>query len=255
MKTLVVVPWHNRDQINQFLDHWRVTSSDPRLLLVKDENGDGCAVTKNRGIQAAMQAGADVVIIVDSDCYPDDWIGLEWFIDCHLRSLEPKAVSMFKDVTDPPSRGSPYQERSMVMPVAASMGFWNGVPDFDAVTQLAHRNGPPIEFHQEPIYGRYFPLCGMNLAFRPARWMPWCQFIDVPRFDDIWMGWLFQKEAYRRGYCFSLEGPFVNHSRQSNVWRNLTEEAKHLERSDSLWLDIARSDATDYESLRKLLPV
>jgi len=77
----------------------------------------------------------------------------------------------------------------------------------------------------------------------------------VPRFDDIWMGWLFQKEAYRRGYAFNLGGPLVKHSRQSNVWANLRDESVHLERNEMLWRDIAESPETEYGKLRALLPV
>jgi hypothetical protein len=95
----------------------------------------------------------------------------------------------------------------------------------------------------------------MNLAFRPKDWLPWCRFIDVARFDDIWMGWLWQREAYRRGYCFNLASPFVRHARQSNVWRNLVQEAVYLEQSETLWRNIALHQVGDYQSLRALLPV
>jgi hypothetical protein len=94
----------------------------------------------------------------------------------------------------------------------------------------------------------------MNLAFRPKEWAPWCSFINVPRFDDIWMGWLWQKEAYRRMACFNLNGPFVKHSRQSNVWQNLRDETKYLEASETLWRSIALCRSDSYDDLVKLLP-
>ena len=94
----------------------------------------------------------------------------------------------------------------------------------------------------------------MNIAFRPKLWHPWCQFIDVPRFDDIWMGWLWQREAYRRGACFNLSGPLVRHARQSNVWKNLKDEAEHLETNETLWRSIECSPFDSYEELRGLLP-
>jgi hypothetical protein len=46
----------------------------------------------------------------------------------------------------------------------------------------------------------------------------------------------------------------VRHSRQSNVWKNLRDEAVHLEANETLWREIARSRAEDYATLRKLLP-
>ena len=75
------------------------------------------------------------------------------------------------------------------------------------------------------------------------------------RIDDIWMGWMWQREAYQRGYCFNLSGPMVRHSRQSNVWRNLRDESRYLEENETLWRKIAQHHRADYESLRQLLPV
>ena len=172
----------------------------------------------------------------------------------HRAALSPQPVQLFETVTVPPSRGTPFAEHSINLPVAASMGFWTEIGDYCAVRQLAF-SSRPMEFIQKPIFGRYFPLCAMNLAFRPEAWLPWCEFIDVPRFDDIWMGWLWQREAYRRGFCFNLNGPVVRHSRQSNVWRNLEEESSYLRQSETLWREIAMHENGGYESLRKLLPV
>ena len=158
-------------------------------------------------------------------------------------------------VTNPPSRGTPYHCRTLKMPVAASMGFWTNIGDYDAPAQLVLGPATPMTFDRRPVFGRYFPCCGMNLAFRPGQWLPWCQFIDVPRMDDIWMGWLWERHAYDLGYCFNLNGPLVRHSRQSNVWANLRDEARYLEANDTLWRDIAVNPAKDYETLRALLPV
>jgi hypothetical protein len=202
-----------------------------------------------------VDEGADIVVVLDDDCYPDT-LGqtLDSLIECHARNLsKPAEVKMFEQVTEPASRGTPYHCNTISMPAAASMGFWNCIGDYDAPSQLVHGT-LPMHFSMSPIYGRYFPLCGMNLAFRPREWMPWCSFIEVPRFDDIWMGWLWQKEAYRRGFCFRLDGPIVRHSRQSNVWANLREEAHWLEQSDTLWHTIATSPETTYRELKNLLP-
>jgi len=163
-------------------------------------------------------------------------------------------VTLFEVVTDPPSRGTPYSELTVNLPVAASMGFWTEIGDYCAVRQLAF-DGAPMTFKREPIFWRYFPLCGMNLAFRPADWMPWCRFIDVPRYDDIWMGWLWQRKAYESGYCFNLNGPLVHHSRKSNVWSNLEHEALYLKENETLWREIHEHESSDYDMLRSLLPI
>jgi hypothetical protein len=257
-KSVVVVPWVSQAQLDLFLAAWgikRPAAAPDCLLLQHDAKREGCAVTKNRGIAAARELGAEVVVVLDDDCYPDGGLSsLEELAELHAAALAPQRVRMFEVVTDPPSRGTPYGNLTVEMPVAASMGFWSGIGDYCAVRQLA-TGAPPMEHRTAPVFGRYFPLCGMNLAFRPAEWSPWCNFIDVPRFDDIWMGWLWQREAYRRKHCFNLAGPVVRHARQSNPWRNLAVEARHLQANETLWAAIASSQADDYEALRALLPL
>lgn len=254
--SMVVVPWVAEAQRNKFLGAWGVDPSavPEHLLLMHDAKREGCAVTKNKGIAEAQRRGADVVVVLDDDCFPEGEVRtLEDLIAAHERALAPQRVKLFETVTDPPSRGTPYGDLTVELPVAASMGFWTEVGDYCAVRQLA-TGAPAMKHKTDPVFGRYFPLCGMNLAFRPAEWGPWCRFVDVPRFDDIWMGWLWQREAYRRRHCFNLAGPLVRHVRQSNAWRNLIVEARHLEANDSLWAAIAASKSDDYESLAALLP-
>lgn len=251
---IVVTPWYDARIKEMFCEAWDYPSED-ELLMMQDTKRVGPGVMKNRLVTAALEMGADGVVVLDDDCYPDGIHSLHRLVHDHVKALRPQPVPMFKQVTDPPSRGTPYHNLTIEMPVAASMGFWTKVGDYDACGQLVHGPTKPMEFDTRPVFGQYFPLCGMNLAFRPIEWQPWCQFIDVSRFDDIWQGWLWQKEAYRRGFCFNLGGPLVRHSRMSNVWANLRDEAKWLEESDTLWRKIATADSTSYEKLRKLLPV
>jgi len=252
---VVVTPWHKEQQRDEFLSAWGITESCSYLILQHDADHEGCGFTKNKGIARAISCGFTTVVILDDDCFPTiETPTLQSLITQHCNALEPQPVEMFQTVTDPPSRGTPFNEHSLTMPVAASMGFWTEIGDYCAVRQLAFDCGP-MEVKPQTIFGKYFPLCGMNLAFKPLDWLPWCDFIDVPRFDDIWMGWLWQREAYRRKHCFNLNGPVVRHSRQSNVWANLKDEAKFLQTNERLWSDIATSDYDDYESLTEsLLP-
>ena len=46
----------------------------------------------------------------------------------------------------------------------------------------------------------------------------------------------------------------ITHARQSNVWRNLRDEALHLEANETLWQTIALHESDDYNTLRKVLP-
>ncbi|MFA4974642.1 MAG: hypothetical protein WC683_18710 [bacterium] len=251
----VVVPWVSEKQVELFLDAWNLDGTKPDwLVLQHDSQREGCAATKNKAIVEAVKRGYDVVVSLDDDCYPHGEVRtLPELMAAHVEALKPKRVELFEVVTEPASRGTPYGVRSLEMPVAASMGFWTGVGDYCGVRQLA-TGAPPMDFRRKTVFANYFPLCGMNLAFRPREWLPWCRFIDAPRYDDIWMGWLWQREAYRRRYCFNLAGPLVRHVRQSNPWRNLAVEAVHLEASETLWARIAAHESDNYESLFALLP-
>lgn len=256
----IIVPWHNKEQISKFLEAWGVDFGDPRFIFQQDTLKEGCARTKNAGLKAAIDQGVETVIVLDDDCFPlaeslyfKDRV--DAFIEAHLTALLPLEVELFKQVTMPPSRGTPYFNRTVKLPVAASMGFWQEIGDYDAVHQLALGATHPMEFDKSPVFGNYFPLCGMNLAFKPKDWWPWCQFVDVPRFDDIWQGFLWQKKAYSTGHCFNLGGPVVRHSRQSDVWANLRDESVNLKHNETAWQKVHNSKLDNYETaLAMILP-
>lgn len=252
----VAVAWWNESQRDQFLSAWGIRDLPDWLFLQQDTEREGGARTKNKAVRRAVDAGAEVIICLDDDCFPcEPGQTLEEFAHLHIEALKPQPVRMFEVVTDPPSRGTPYEELDIIMPVAASMGFWTEIGDYDAPRQLAFGAHHPMTFSQKTVYGRYFPFGAMNYAFRPDSWEPWFYLVaEAGRFDDIWMGWLWQREAYRRGHCFNLAGPVVRHSRQSNVWQNLRGEAEHLEENETLWKRIATHEPCDYNTLRGLLP-
>jgi hypothetical protein len=93
----------------------------------------------------------------------------------------------------------------------------------------------------------------MNFAFRRG-WVDCALQVEgCNRWEDIFGGWVFQKIAYEQGCCFNLNGPVVRHSRQSNVWHNLREEAKYIEQNETLWEIIAKAPyGLSANSLRKL---
>ena len=206
MKTAVVVAWVTEEEKASFLAGWNATTFQPDwLLLQRDESREGCGATKNRGVKRAVELGYDVVVVLDGDCYAcEETPTLESLVERHVAALEPQSVRMYDVVTDPPSRGTPYADVTIEMPVAASMGFWHGVPDYCGVRQLAF-DAKPMSFVVDPIFGRYFPLCGMNVAFKPTEWWPWWQFIEVSRFDDIWMGWILAARSLPPRVLFQLE--------------------------------------------------
>ncbi len=243
-KAVVVVAWHSPEQIEEFKREWRVEKNDP-IIFQQDKTKAGCAATKNAGIKAAYNSGAKVICVLDDDCFPESKnyfpYDIRSFIQEHARALQPQAVQRVVSTTIPNSRGTPYRHVHMKMPVAASMGFWTGYPDFDAIAALQLGETAKVEFNQRAIFGSFFPLCGMNFAFR-REWVDCAlQVENCNRWEDIFGGWVFQKVAYEKGHCFNLCGPVVRHSRQSNVWHNLREEAKYIEQNETLWETIAKA--------------
>lgn len=254
MQFAIVVPWHDPQQIAAFGRAWEIDPEKPPpwLLLTQDKDRQGCGRTKNRGIRRALDIGSECIVILDDDCYPSSSCGsLEDLAEYHIGGLMPKRITMFRDTTEPPSRGTPYFCRRVEMPVVANMGFWNGIPDFDSCRQLTDA-GRRASFKFGAVHGQYFPLCGMNLAFRATEW-PWCQFVNVPRFDDIWAGFLWQRKAYSEGKCFHLGGPIVHHARQSNIWSNLKIEAENMERNETMWKRIATMPLSDHATMLREL--
>ena len=66
-------------------------------------------------------------------------------------------------------RGVPYFARARRQRCVLSHGLWTNVIDYDAVTQLTQVRQPSdVGFPEQTIArGSYFPMCGMNLAWRP----------------------------------------------------------------------------------------
>lgn len=255
--TFIVVAWHNPEQKQRFLDSWWDSERIDNLILQQDVSKEGCARTKNKGIEKALSLGAKIVVVLDDDCFPtNDAHGLASLAEKHERCLEPQKIEGYEVVTEPFSRGTPFlpENRTVEIPMIASMGFWEEIGDYDAPSQLVHGARKPMTFKKQVIFGKFFPLSGMNVAF-DAKYWPWFKFIDVPRYDDIWAGYILQTFAYSNGLGFNLNGPTVRHSRQSNVWQNLKDEAKWAEANETLWRKLAGANFRSYEDLRRLLPV
>jgi hypothetical protein len=243
MKFAICVAWHNETQKDNFLKKWDITKIPDYLILQQDLGWKNCAKTKNLAIEEALRRNAEIIVVLDDDCFPTTFS--RSFADCltsfaayHIEALKPQPFELFEAVTDPPSRGTTYQNRTVILPVAASMGFWDGIPDYDALSQLVHKD-KKMTFHQKLMFWRFFPFSGMNCAFSAEFWPHFKFDEEHQRFDDIFMGYRLQREAYKRGYCISLKGPIVYHSRQSNVWANLKVETENLEKNETYWKEMA----------------
>jgi len=152
--------------------------------------------------------------------------------------------------------------------VAVNHGLWNGVPDFDAATQLvAGRVEIRGGWSDQTIpRGSYFPMCSMNLAWR-REFTPAMYFLlmgrDYPfdRFGDIWAGVLAKRVADHLGLAMNSGRPAVSHERASNVFANLAKESRGLEVNETFWRAVdsvvltAESVAGAYGQLAERLPL
>ena len=279
MKATVVVPTIREDSLRQFLDVWGEEFAEAHIIVVEDnptrtfrmtdhprishyawEEIDGelgqeswiiprrTDCIRSYGYFKAYQDRPDMIVTLDDDCYPLEKGG-EAFLTRHWQRLNGDGGSeaWCKSAAGIATRGIPYYNLTRRWPVALNHGMWTGVPDYDAPTQLV-RSRHPGEFRFEnqtiPV-GAYFPMCGMNVAFRPEV-VPAFYFLlmgrdyEYDRFGDIWAGILVKKICDHLGYAVHSGEPAVSHQRASNVWANLRKEAPGLEVNESFWQAVDR---------------
>jgi hypothetical protein len=274
-KPVVVVPSIREDCFRSFLDAWENELGGCTIVLVEDnpeptfdvsrenvfhfawtdidsELGDLSWIIPRRtdcirsfGFWKAIRLDPEFIITLDDDCYPHT----PAFVELHRRRLfdlqrDEAWVSTGRH-SEP--RGVPYYERFREATCVLNTGLWTNVPDFDAPTQLmtsrVDRIFEPIE--QTVPKGRFFPMCGMNVAFR-AEVTPAFYFLlmgqgyEFDRFGDIWAGVLVKKICDHLGYLVCTGKPLVEHQRASNVWANLVKEAPGLSVNETLWQAIDR---------------
>jgi len=270
MNAAIVVPTIREENIKEFLRVWASEFSGQHVIVVEDnpeksfdisgpnvrhlcwadietELGSEAWIIPRRtdcvrsfGYLVAMESSPDMIVTLDDDCYP---LG-EGFLRRHYENLAQPAeeagwVSTGRGVNP---RGMPYHEPNRRLECTVSHGLWDRVPDLDAVTQLAS-----VRFQQafEPVEqviprGKFFPMCGMNLAFRP-KMAPAMYFLlmgrDWPydRFGDIWCGIFAKKICDHLGFAVRSGEPRVDHQRASNVWTNLRKELPGYGVNETLW--------------------
>lgn len=266
----IVVPTIRRANIAEFLAAWRDEFAGHRVIVMEDnpeptfDLGDSSIVhlswkdidselaewswiiprrtdcVRSFGYFKAVQLGTDVIVTLDDDCFPI----APGFIEKHVRNLfdtssEDAWVSTGTGVIP---RGVPYLSRKRSQKVGISHGLWTNVPDYDACTQLVIGRGEgrfePV--HQSIPVGKYYPMCGMNLAWR-AELTPAMYFLlmgrewPFDRFGDIWAGVFSKKICDHLGMGVVSGDPMIEHRRASNVWANLQKEAPGLPFNEQLW--------------------
>lgn len=204
---------------------------------------------RSYGYWLAYKRNPDIIITLDTDCYPDgsDLIG------GHTSNLTGLATLDWVNSAPhgPMFRGYPYgiryQSEAML-----SHGLWSGVPDLDAPTQLHHpalRLRPAQGIQTVPRWS-FFPMCGMNLAWR-AELTPAMYFglfgpdYGFDQYDDIWAGVLIKRILDHLGMAAVSGYPSVEHRRQSDVYANLRKQAPGMEMNEHFWRAVSAVELTE----------
>jgi hypothetical protein len=219
---------------------------------------------RSYGYLLAWRRRPETILTLDTDCYPD---GSD-LVAGHVANLS-RRVTLDWVNSDPGQvmyRGFPYAIRDR-SPVMLSHGLWSGVPDLDGATQL-HMPGlrlPPATATTVIPRWSFFPMCGMNLAWR-AELTPALYFglfgpeYGFDQYDDIWAGVLVKRVMDHLGYAAVSGYPSVQHRKQSNVYVNLRKQAPGLAMNEQLWREVARITLTGttvagcYRQLIEALP-
>ena len=277
MTVAVVVPTIREDCALRWLEEWKDDLADARVILVEDNPEPTFAITgaehyswrdfadlgddawiiprrtsacRSFGLLKALEGDADIIWTTDDDCYPEEAHRgrfLEALQGAFAQPAQDTSWWNTIDGTGLEPRGYPYRIREQAVPVMLHHGLWSNVPDLDGITQLANPGFrlPPCSDREVVPYGRLFPMCIMNAAFRreaaPLMYMllmgkdghgdPW----GFDRFDDIWGGVLAKLAADRLGWAVTSGTPGVHHSRASDPHRNAALEAPGMAAHEDLW--------------------
>ena len=274
MKVAVVVPTIRRNCIHRFLEAWHSEFATCDVLVVEDnpeasfdlgeypnvvhyawsdidrELGEQAWIIPRRtdcvrsfGFLKAYQREPDMIVTLDDDCMPGPE-GAEGFLARHWARLEGcgEQRAWRRTGEGPATRGYPYYGLDRRWRCMLNHGMWVGVPDFDSPTAMQQsREARTFSVVNQTIpVGEYFPMCGMNLAFRPELapamfFLLMGQGYDYDRFGDIWAGLFVKRICDHFGYAVTSGEPVVTHLRASNVWANLRKEAPGLELNETLW--------------------
>lgn len=215
---------------------------------VKAELGDDAWIIPARtsacrsfGYLKAWQRNPDMILTLDNDCYPDAKPGPYW-VDMHAAALDGGAtLDWVNTMGDLPARGFPYGIRGASR-VALSHGLWSGVPDLDAPTSLHNPGLRLLPAYRNEVIPRwnFFPMCGMNLAWR-SELTPAMYFglfgpdYGFDQYDDIWAGVLVKKVIDHLGLAVRSGTPSVQHRKQSNVYVNLRKQAPGMAMNEEFW--------------------
>lgn len=258
MKIAAVIPTIRPESYKKFLEAWEPLFLKHNVTVIVVHDGErpvangvtldsimgkykDAIVNFNGGVRnlgfafAAKYIKPDIVITLDDDVRP---IGDP--IQDHLDILSKKVPVSWISTASEYMRGFPYKIRDEAE-VVLSHGVWEGVADWDAPTQLVLGSHRPVTFPKMPVpKGIYFPMCIMNVAFK-AKMLPYmyqappAPELHIGRTDDIYCGILAKREIDRQGWAAVTGYARVHHERESNVYKNLEQEAKTIELMETFW--------------------
>lgn len=258
----VVIPTIRQDSIRAFIGGWAplfnkyginpiiVLDGDTPVVMHKgkyytseDILGEDADLiyNKNDGVRnlgfayiAKNLPKTQYIITLDDDTLPAGDSILN-----HINTLNKSVPTSWISTASEYMRGFPYKIREE-SEVVLSHGLWEGVKDWDAPTQLVNGN-KDVNYYVGPIpKGILYPMCGMNIAFK-KKLLPYMYYapmgykVNMDRFADIWTGIYTKRVIDSKGWAVYTGGSFVEHSRASNVWKNLQKEVKGLELNESFW--------------------
>lgn len=252
----VVVPTIRKETIPKFLESWQPLFNKHNVEFILVVDGDKpyidhhgliswmtlggianfCAGIRQLGFKYISERMPQIKYIITLD---DDETPIGDPIQDHIDALNMKVpISWLSTATDY-MRGFPYGVRQEAQ-VMLSHGVWEGSYDWDAPSQLV-KGDKKVEFYKGVIpKGIFFPMCGMNLAFRREA-MPYIFFAPVgqykgaERFDDIWAGLEIVKDFAKFNWGIVSGYAKVLHTRASNPFTSLAKEAVGILKNEEYW--------------------
>lgn len=269
----VVIPTIRPESMERFLEAWDslFAKHDVVLVVVKDgenpvvevPNGgdeDGNALVKTYTVDEIMGKFKDCIVNFNGGIrnlgfayvakylpevsfiytLDDDTLPVGDPIQDHLDILGKEVPVSWMSTASEYMRGFPYQVRNEAE-VVLSHGVWDNVADWDAPTQLVKGAHRKVDFPKVPIpKGTYFPMCIMNVMFK-RKMLPYmfqappAPELHIGRTDDIYCGILAKREIDANGWAAVTGYARIFHERESNVYKNLEEEAVTIKLMETFW--------------------
>ncbi len=280
----IVIPTIRQESITPFFNAWGDEFKSKNVIIVEDnpektfslpswvehyswkeidnELGKDSWIISRRssavrsfGFLKAWSKKSKYVITLDDDCLPENRFKKGGFLKEIQKNLEKvweddSWVNTLDGLSVFP-RGYPYNIRRKKLKTFLHHGLWSNIPDFDGKTQKKNPDFRTPEFTSvvKVPYGRFFPMCSMNLAFR-REMIPALYFLlmgqnnkgdkwPYDRFEDIWSGIFMKKICDHLGFAVSSGAPSVLHSRASNVETNIKKEKPGIIDNEWLWKEVS----------------